>query len=776
MPCRPFSFPTFPEEHEAIVSAAHIRTAARLFSLTLVFVATLASCAEQDEVWGTPRETFAERLERGNYDFLRHLDYRDLDLEEVTRLRPGAAFYLAEIYGELELDRMRRRMLAVELEHGSDPWRRRAAAELLAQLEAEERYEELEDAADTALGLYPNEEAFLYSRFLALYEQEADAELRDALESDSSALRDFLDADPWDPRRQEVELWRAVTAFRLREEGWADQVRRFFLDLPAAPQHSRLYVFLIARSAAQEPFSGAELSLFSAKARVAEGDFDEAARTFLALAADAEEPLESAGLPVSAWLARDMGHAFLRAGYRSRGVGMLEGYASAAEDPIVRARASEYAGRLYRAGGNAQAAIERFDAAMSDYTDPSDRRRVLWNIVDARTVLEPRIAAKDLRRYADAAYGEWYFDRMLDGLASELVRRGAWEALAGAGEVLEEVGFHGIAERFLYIAAEAALQGRYQASSAADGGASPRELLGRIDTDPYYRLLAAVRLGRTDTLVSSASDETSGETSGETSVGDDGSDGGAAASDTEAIVGGYLSVGLHVHAYETAMAESDDMSVAAIEDVAERIQMHGLLIESLRLMARARSRDEFVLTPRAARILYPRAYSIAMEDVTEVEGIDLPVFYGLVREESHFSADIESHAGATGLAQLMPATAADMARRMRIEDPDLTDPATNLSIGGYYLSYLLGRFDGDLLSALAAYNGGQGRVRRWVRENGALSGPLFHEAMPIRETRHYIRKVLVAAAYYGEIYDQRTIAETVRLFFPDMKTIPEEST
>lgn len=693
----------------------------------------------------------------------------------MTRLRPGAAFYLAEIYGELELDRMRRRMLAVELEHGSDPWRRRAAAELLAQLEAEERYDQLEDAADTALALYPNEEAFLYARSLALYEQEADAELREALESETGALRGFLDADPWDPRRQEVELWRAVTAFRLREDGWADQVRRFFLDLPAAPQHSRLYVFLIARSAAQEPFSGAELSLFSAKARVAEGDSDEAAGTFLALAADAEEPLQAAGLPVTEWIARDMGHAFLRGGYRSRGIAILESYASEAADPMVRARALEYAGRLYRVAGNAQAAIERFDAAMSDYTDPSDRRRVLWNIVDARADSEPRVAAKDLRRYADAAYGEWYFDRMLDGLASELVRRGAWSALAGAGEVLEEVGFHGIAERFHYIAAEAALRGHYQPSSSAGDRASPRELLGRIDTDPYYRLLAAVRLGRTDTLLSSSSGETSGETSGGDDRPDVSADVSAAASDTEAIVGGYLAVGLHERAYETAMAESDEMSVAAIEDVAERIQTHGLLIESLRLMARARSRNEFVLTPRAARILYPRAYAIAMEDVTEVEAIDLPVFYGLVREESHFAADIESHAGATGLSQLMPATAADMARRMRLEDPDLTDPATNLSIGGYYLSYLLGRFDGDLLSALAAYNGGQGRVRRWVRENDGLSGPLFHEAMPIRETRHYIRKVLVAAAYYGEIYDRRPIAETVRLFFPDLKAIPEES-
>ena len=196
MAWRPCGRLASPKEHEAIAPAAHARTAARLFGLILVFVATLVSCAEQDEVWGTPRETFAERLESGNYDFLRHLDYRELDLEEVTRLRPGAALYVAEIYGELELDRMRRRMLAVELEYGSDPWRRRAAVELLAQLEAEERYGELGNVAETALELYPREKEFLYARYLSLYERGADRELRDALESETAHFGSFSTRTP----------------------------------------------------------------------------------------------------------------------------------------------------------------------------------------------------------------------------------------------------------------------------------------------------------------------------------------------------------------------------------------------------------------------------------------------------------------------------------------------------------------------------------------------------------------------------------------------------
>jgi soluble lytic murein transglycosylase len=445
---------------------------------------------------------------------------------------------------------------------------------------------------------------------------------------------------------------------------------------------------------------------------------------------------------------------------------------------MAQARALEYAGRLYRAAGDTEAAAARFEKALSIHTDTEERRRLVWYLVDTRVSSRPSLAVEELRRHRDAAVGEGYFDRVLDRLASELVRREDWPALAEAGAALEELGFGTTAERFHYLTAEAALRG-YPVEGSDAGGGTPEKTaarrLERIDADPYYRLLAAVRLGRTETLIAEPRNEPASVTS---SSGDDAGDGpdgsqGSAAGGTEDLVLGFLSFALYDHAYERAMARSEELSVDVLQRVAERIQSRGLLIESLRLMARARSREEFVLTPRAARILYPRAFSIAMEDVASRERLDLAVFYGLVREESHFASDIVSHAGATGLAQLMPSTAADMARRMRIEDPDLTDPATNLSIGGYYLSYLLGRFDGELLPALAAYNGGQGRVRRWVRENAALSGPLFHEAMPIRETRHYIRKVLVSAAYYGELYDGRSIEETVRLFFPDVEPVTE---
>jgi soluble lytic murein transglycosylase len=748
----------------------------------LVLFATFAGCAEHEEVWGIPRETFSQRLERGDYEFLRHLDYRELDLEEVTRLRAGAAYYLSRVYGELGLDSMRAEMLEVELQQGSEPWRRMAADDLVSLLGAEERYGELRRAAERALELYPGEPAYAFARYAALYEQKQDAQILSALTENDGDLRSFLERGAFDSRRREVELWRVVALYRLDEDGWDDAVRRFFLDFPAGPEHSRLYVFLIARSAAQEPFTAAELSLFSAKARVSEGELEEAARIFLELAEEARPGRGPAGAEMTPWLVRDMGRAFLRAGFWTRGIDILGEYAHAGASEALRARAAEYRGRMYRAAGNAAAAARELESAFQLQSGAAGKRRILWHLTDARMAYDPAAAVDDLARYGEGILAEGYFGRLSDRLASRIVQEGAWGELERAGRLLEDAGLPTAAEQFLYLAAEAALR--------AKPGAPPLEeasgLLAEIDSDPYYRLLSAVRRGRTEALLADSPraggpasspggeatrNDAGGEADGSSaSAGDGGAEDGTGVS---GVINGYLSFGLYRDAYDGAMAQSDELAVEDIELLAERLQSRGLLIESLRLMARARSREEFVLTPKAARLLYPRAFSLAMEQVAEREGIDLAVFYGLVREESHFSADIVSHAGATGLAQLMPSTAADMARRMRIAEPDLTDPMTNLSIGGFYLSYLLGRFDDRLLPALAAYNGGQGRVRSWLGTHRSLSGPLFHEAIPIRETRHYIRKVLVSAAYYGEIYDGRSIGETVRLFYPDLEAVGE---
>jgi soluble lytic murein transglycosylase len=173
---------------------------------------------------------------------------------------------------------------------------------------------------------------------------------------------------------------------------------------------------------------------------------------------------------------------------------------------------------------------------------------------------------------------------------------------------------------------------------------------------------------------------------------------------------------------------------------------------------------------RAERF-YPRAYDPLMRSAAGEEGIDPAFWFAVVREESMFSSSVASHAGAVGLSQLMPATAEDVADRMGLTGPELTDPQTNLAIGSRYLRMLLDRFELPV-AALAAYNAGQGRVRRWLA--AAPEGMVaFHERIPFWETRHHVRKVVVSAVYYNYLYNDVPPVETVRYFFPGLKELEE---
>ena len=107
---------------------------------------------------------------------------------------------------------------------------------------------------------------------------------------------------------------------------------------------------------------------------------------------------------------------------------------------------------------------------------------------------------------------------------------------------------------------------------------------------------------------------------------------------------------------------------------------------------------------------------------------------GVIRVESNFKPKARSRVGARGLMQLMPGTARSLARRLEYEEYDITDPAFNVDAGTAFLAYLLRAFDGDEAAALAAYNTGPARVKRWQRKGKAL--PAY--------SRRYVAKVLAA--------------------------------
>lgn len=142
-------------------------------------------------------------------------------------------------------------------------------------------------------------------------------------------------------------------------------------------------------------------------------------------------------------------------------------------------------------------------------------------------------------------------------------------------------------------------------------------------------------------------------------------------------------------------------------------------------------------------------YPIPAYSPTTGYQLDKAVLFGLIRQESRFKARAKSYAGARGLMQIMPATAAfvtgDRKLRYRSDRDKLYRISLNMNIGQAYLEGLLkdNHINNNLLYALASYNAGPGNVRRWIREIGNVNDPLlFMESMPAPETRLYIQRVM----------------------------------
>lgn len=152
---------------------------------------------------------------------------------------------------------------------------------------------------------------------------------------------------------------------------------------------------------------------------------------------------------------------------------------------------------------------------------------------------------------------------------------------------------------------------------------------------------------------------------------------------------------------------------------------------------------------------FPLKYRESVEKNAHLYQIDPLLITAIMRVESSFDRYAISSKGARGLMQLMPETARWAADLMGLKDFELEqlfDPEVNIAIGVWYLSNLREQFDGDMVLALAAYNGGRANVLRWLREE-AWSGEVetVHD-IPFPETRGYVQKVLNTYQWYRRVY------------------------
>jgi soluble lytic murein transglycosylase len=152
---------------------------------------------------------------------------------------------------------------------------------------------------------------------------------------------------------------------------------------------------------------------------------------------------------------------------------------------------------------------------------------------------------------------------------------------------------------------------------------------------------------------------------------------------------------------------------------------------------------------------FPTPQRELIEAKAKQAGLDPAVVLGLIRQESRFITDARSHVGASGLMQLMPATARWTAKQVGLPYTQqmINDREVNLQLGAAYLRRVLDDLDGSLAMATAAYNAGPGRPRRW-REGAVMEPAAWAETIPFNETRDYVKKVLSNSIYYAAVLGQ----------------------
>jgi len=150
---------------------------------------------------------------------------------------------------------------------------------------------------------------------------------------------------------------------------------------------------------------------------------------------------------------------------------------------------------------------------------------------------------------------------------------------------------------------------------------------------------------------------------------------------------------------------------------------------------------------------YPMPFRDSVVRRAEQIQLDPSYVYGLIRQESRFVMDARSHVGASGLMQVMPATARWTARKIGLAGfttDQLSDRETNIAIGTGYLKLVLDDFAGSMPLAAAAYNAGPSRPRSW-RNGPILEAAAWAENVPFNETRDYVKKVLANTTVYAAI-------------------------
>ncbi|MDR1429370.1 MAG: lytic transglycosylase domain-containing protein [Spirochaetaceae bacterium] len=548
----------------------------------------------------------------------------------------------------------------------------------------------------------------------------------------------------------EIRSWeRAVALGAAFRRGTGDEAERkdfFFTGTSGPPQ---IWLFGEWEGSGGDT---AEAAAIRGRLAVLRGDYGPAMNAFSA-ALDLDPSL----FLTYPELLGDLGRAFQYSGRQDEGAELFARWAEFLEtgDALgqglfsVDIKKQRYMLRYF--GGRIERQRQRYSEAAALFSDalalaPDDEQAdaCIWYILSLALNGPVETFVSLLGEYGPRWKDSGYFSDLLDRLSQRLCSAGQWKEMYRAFSLVKDLADGSTVAQYAYILGRVRSLGLLK--EGPEAGEFFRTAFEESDASFYYRGLSASFLGESVEPLPPKSETRPSE--------------GVEHWEKLDFIFNFFRSGCDDFAYPYAQAALPRLSISEIRLLAEAFAGAERWGESIRIISAGVNRGSYEIQRQDMELLYPRPFADIIEE--NALGAELPreILFGLIRTESFFFPDIVSSAGAVGLAQLMPATALDMAGRIaRQGGPDyvtdggidLKNPGVNVHLGAWYLNYLV-RTAGSPVQALIAYNGGIGRVRRWRRAMPALPEDLFLETIEFTETREYGRRVLAAATAYGYLY------------------------
>lgn len=426
-----------------------------------------------------------------------------------------------------------------------------------------------------------------------------------------------------------------------------------------------------------------------------------------------------------------------------------------------------YAGRLYeKAGIYYKQTKNAFEKAMETANTSSQKDNALWYLLNNSLNFSVDSIVENISLYAPQWSDPEYFEDLFEKLVSSLLASGKWDAFYKIYTAVDGFASDETVARYAYIYGRLVEEGLAKGDDEAVKKAYTRAL--KSGSGVYYKILGAYKLGLSGeelekVLTAPYRSNKESETSEK-------------AESAKKLLEGYAFFGFPKliypawqELYSQGLSEETYFYLAEfLDQVGKTDSSEAYFTQGTRIAARGQSMAGRNLTRQEIRQVYPLPYFDIVENYCKKYDIKPSVIYALIRSESFFDAAVTSSAGAIGLTQLMEFTGGDIAKRLKIQDYDLTDPEISINFGTYYLAELVRRCDDSLLQAFFSYNAGITRVRRWLKSSliefgkkSNMPSDLYLETVPYAETREYGRKLVSATVMYEWLEDENNFATAV---------------